>query len=50
VAEKDREKVRKWISAIRQKLKAVFPDIAGDPFEPYKKVKSYQVKCMLRIK
>lgn len=49
VTEKDRNKVSKWMSGIRQRLQAVFPDIAGDPFEPYKKVKAYQVKCVLRL-
>ncbi|HEX2950996.1 MAG TPA: hypothetical protein VHV83_15740 [Armatimonadota bacterium] len=48
VSIKNRQKVSKWISGIRQKLQAVFPDIAGDPFEPYKKVKAYQTKCTLR--
>lgn len=48
VTEKDRKKVSKWMSGIRQRLQAVFPNIAGDPFEQYKKVKAYQVKCCLR--
>jgi hypothetical protein len=50
VAEMDRNRVSKWMSAIRQKLLAVFPDIADDPFEPYEKVGAYQVKCVLRLR
>jgi hypothetical protein len=49
VAEKDRHRVRKWMSALRQKLRAAFPDISGDPFEPYAKVHAYQVKCILLV-
>jgi len=48
VADKDRNKVRKWISAIRQKLRAIFPDIADDPFESYHRARAYQLKCILR--
>jgi hypothetical protein len=50
VTVKDRNKVSKWMSGIRQRLQAVFQDITGDPFKPYKTAKAYQVKCMLRIK
>jgi hypothetical protein len=38
----DPVKVKKWISQIRKKLKQVFPDIPGDPFHPYSKVKGYK--------
>jgi hypothetical protein len=48
VRDKDRGHVSKWMSAIRHRLQAVFPGIAGDPFYPYKKVRAFQVKCGLR--
>jgi len=48
VTPKTRDKVRKWISEIRRHLQAVFPNIQGDPFEPYQRVHAYQVKCLLR--
>ena len=47
VKERDRQKVRKWMSGIRQRLQAVFPDLAGDPFEPYARCRAYQTKCRL---
>jgi len=32
-------KVKKWIGDLRKRLRAVFPDIAGDPFKPYRQAK-----------
>ena len=44
---KDPEKMKKWVSQIRKKLKAVFPAIPGDPFHSYNKVKGYKTRCTL---
>ena len=41
------EKVKKWVSQIRKKLRHVFPDIHGDPFHPYNKVKGYKTRFSL---
>jgi hypothetical protein len=48
VIERDRTKVSKWMSSLRHRLHAVFPNIAGDPFHRYKEVKAFQVKFSLR--
>lgn len=41
-------KVKKWIADIRKRLHALFPDVGGDPFKPYRKVKAYETKFILR--
>ena len=41
-------KVKKWIADIRKRLHALFPDVAGDPFKPYRKVKAYETEFILR--
>jgi hypothetical protein len=43
----DPKLMKKRISEIRKKLKAVFPGIPGDPFHPYEKVKRYQTRFIL---
>ena len=43
----DPKKVKKWVSQIRKKLQHVFPDIHGDPFHPYNKVKGYKTRFSL---
>ena len=44
---KDPEKIKKTVSQIRKKLQAVFPNIPGDPFHPYKQTKSYKTRFVL---
>lgn len=48
VSSRERYKVKKWIGDIRARLRAFFPGIPGDPFEPYRKVRAYQTKFILR--
>lgn len=43
----DPKKVKKWVSQIRKKLEVVFPNIPGDPFHPYNKVKGYKTRFFL---
>jgi hypothetical protein len=45
----DPELMKKKISEIRKRLKAVFPTIPGDPFLPYEKVKKYQARFILNV-
>ena len=41
-------KLKKWVADIRARLRAYFPTVAGDPFEPYRKVRAYKTKFVLR--
>jgi hypothetical protein len=45
---KERGKMKKWFSDIRKRLRAYFPTIPGDPFEPYRKAKAYKTIFILR--
>jgi len=48
VGSHERHKVKKWIGDIRKRLRAYFPTIKGDPFQPYRKVQAYQTRFQLR--
>ena len=41
-------KVKKWVAGIRERLHTLFPDLAGDPFKPYRTVKAYETEFILR--
>jgi len=41
------EKVKKWVSLIRKKLKEVFPSIPNDPFYPYNQARGYKTRFLL---
>ncbi len=43
------EKVKKWVSQIRKKLREVFPTLQGDPFHPYNKVHGYKTRFTLNV-
>ena len=43
------ERVKKYVSEIRKKMKALFPNIKGDPFFAYRKVKSYKPRFTLNF-
>ena len=43
-----RENLKTNVSDIRKRLRAYFPTIPGDPFKPYRKVKAYETKFVLR--
>jgi len=40
-------RVKKWVADIRARLRAVFPDITGDPFKPYRRVQAYETEFIL---
>jgi hypothetical protein len=40
----DPEKLKSWVSQIRKKLQAAFPNISGDPFLPYKTSHGYKTR------
>jgi hypothetical protein len=46
----EQTKLKKWVSDIRTRLKAVFPQIPEDPFKPYRKVKAYETRFRLTTK
>ena len=41
-------KVKRWVSDIRSRLRALFPDIGGDPFKPYRTAKAYETEFVLK--
>jgi len=41
------EKIKKWVSQLREKLCAVFPSISGDPFYPYRANQGYKIRLQL---
>jgi hypothetical protein len=46
----NRGKLKKWVSDIRTRLRAIFPQIPGDPLKPYRKVKAYETRFRLTTK
>ncbi len=46
----NRDKLKKWVSDIRTRLKAVFPQIPEDPFKPYRRVNAYETRFRLITK
>ena len=48
MSENQRTKLKKGISRIRDRLRAYFPDIPGDPFKPYRRVRAYETRFVLQ--
>ena len=45
----ERHKVKKQVSDLRKRLRAYFPRIPADPFEPYRSLQAYKTRFILRL-
>jgi len=44
----ERAKAKRYVSDIRKRLRTLFPDLPGNPFEPYRSVGAYKTRFVLR--